>query len=406
MGILSKEQVKDVIKLYGIKTVADAHNAVKDIFKDVIQNALESELETKLGYSKYDYKNKETSNNRNGYSDKTVRSSLGEIELDVPRDREGEYSPVIVKKGQRDISNIEDKILSMYASGMATRDIGKQMNEIYGIELSIETISKITDKIIPIIKEWQNRPLLPIYMIVYLDAIVLSVKTDGVATKKSFYVVMGIDNDGMKDVLGIWAGTNESAKYWLTVLNEIKNRGVKDILICCVDGLKGFDEAINTVFPATEIQRCIVHQIRYCCKYVNYKDRKEFCTDMKEIYNAPTEEAGRLELNKFSEKWGKKYLYAIKSWENNWNNLATFYKYPSEIKRLIYTTNPIESLNSTIRTAANPKRVFPTEDAALKIMYLSIRRRIDKWTMRTKNWGLILAQLNSFFPERIYDAIK
>lgn len=401
MGILTKEQVKEVIKLYGVKTVEDAHNAVKDIFKDVIQNTLEAELDTQLGYGKYDYKNKQTKNSRNGSSDKTVRSSLGEIELDIPRDREGEFSPVIVKKGQKDISNIEDKILSMYAAGVSTRDIEKQMVEIYGVELSPETISRITDKIIPVIKEWQNRPLQPIYTIIYLDAIVLHVREEGQVVKKSIYIVMGIDHDGMKDVLGIWIGGNESAKYWLTVLNGLKNRGVKDIFISCVDGLKGFEEAINTAFPATEVQRCIIHHIRYCCKYVNYKDRREFCRDMKEIYNAPTEEGGLEALERFSQKWDKKYPYAVKSWKNNWHNLATFFKYPKEIRTLIYTTNPIESLNSTIRNAANPKRVFPTDDSALKTVYLSIQRRIAKWTSRIKNWNIIISQLNVYFAERM-----
>lgn len=401
MGKISKEAIQELIEVYDIKTVKDIENALKDIFKDTLQKTLEAELDQQLGYSKYDYKNKETENSRNGSYGKTVRSSQGAIDLNIPRDRQGDFAPVIVKKGQKDVSSIEDKILSMYAIGASTRDIHSQMQEIYGIELSAEMISKITDKILPTIREWQLRPLQAIYPIIYMDAIHFNVREDGQFIKKAVYLILGIDLSGMKDVLGIWVGGNESAKYWLSVLNEIKGRGVKDILISCVDGLSGFEQAINTVFPLTDVQRCMVHHIRYCCKYVNYKDRKEFCQDMKAIYTGLTEDVALDAFMAFSQKWGSKYPYAIKSWETNWTSLTTFYKYPPEIRKLIYTTNPIESLNSCIRRAANSKNVFPTNDSVTKTVYLAIQRRVDKWTMRIHNWGTIISQLNITFAERL-----
>ena len=272
--------------------------------------------------------------------------------------------------------------------------------EIQSVEVSAETVSKITDQILPKIKAWQSRELQDVYVIMYMDAIHFNVREEGKTIKKAIYIAMGIDGDGMKDVLGIWVGGNESSKYWLSVLTELKNRGVKDILISCIDGLTGFSEAISTVFPQAEIQRCIVHQIRYCCKFVNYKDRKSFCQDMKLIYKAPTEESAMEGLLTFEKKWGKKYGYAVKSWENNWAQLSTFFKYPDEIRRLIYTTNPIESLNSSIRKIAGPKRIFPTDDSALKSIYLVVEDKVRKWSMRTKNWNTIWGQLIIHFQEK------
>ncbi len=401
MAVLTKEQAKEIVKVYGIKTVEDAHDAVKDLMREFVQTALEAELDESLGYTKYGLKDKKTSNSRNGYYDKEVHSSMGEIELQIPRDRDGEHEPVIVKKGQSDISGLQERIISMYGRGMSTRDIAKHMNEIYGVNLSAESISNITDRILPKIKEWQARPLQPIYPILYMDAIHFNVRDNGQIVKKAIYIAIGIDCDGLKDVLGIWIGGNESAKFWLGVLNEIKNRGVKDIFIACVDGLTGFDTAITTVYPKSEIQRCIVHQIRYCCKFVNWQDRKEFCNDMKAIYTAPSEEAALEALVIFADNWGKKYSYAVKSWENNWVNLSTFYKYSSDIRRLIYTTNPIESVNSSIRKVAGPKRIFPTDDAALKSVYLAIDDRMKKWTMRIQNWGSVFGQLAIHFGDRL-----
>lgn len=401
MGILSKEQIKDVIQIYGLKEAKDAHFAVKDLMKDVIQGMLEAELDHELGYSKYDYRNKNTNNSRNGSYKKQVHSTMGSFDIEVPRDRNGEYEPIAVKKGQKDVSSIEDQVLSMYARGMSTRDITRHLKEIYGIEVSAEMISTITDKIQPIIKEWQSRPLQQVYPIIYLDAIYFKVRDAGQVINKAAYVIIGIDLDGMKDVLGIWIGENESAKFWLQITNELKNRGVQDVLIACVDGLKGFDQAITATFHKTEVQRCIVHQIRYCCKFVSYKDRKVFCQDMKEIYTAPGEESALEALIKFSEKWNKKYPYAIKSWEDNWLNLSTFFKFPEELRRLIYTTNPIESLNSSIRKVTKTKRVFPSDDAVLKSVYLAIQDKLDKWTMRIKDWNKVIAQLQIFYDDRL-----
>jgi transposase-like protein len=401
MSILNKDQIKDVIELYNIKTVEDAHDAVKDLMKDVLERALEAELSNTLGYDKHDHQNKRTTNSRNGSYKKGVRSSLGGMSLNIPRDRNGEHEPLIVKKGQTDVSTIDERIISMYGRGMSTRDINQHMQEIYGIEVSAEWVSKVTDKILPCIREWQDRTLQPLYPIVYMDAIFLSIREDGHVVKKAVYLAIGIDSEGMKDVLGVWIGGNESAKYWLGVLTELKNRGVQDILICSIDGLKGFEQAIGTVFPQTEIQRCIVHQVRYSCKFVNYKDRKPFCKDMKGIYTAATEEAGLEQLKRFEEIWGKKYSYAIKSWESNWAVLSTFFKYPEEIRKLIYTTNPIESVNSCIRKVARPKRIFPTNDSALKIVFLALQSRSKKWTMRVRNWSMIIGQLSIHFGERI-----
>jgi len=401
MAILTKAQVKDVLELYNIKTAEDAHDAVKDLMKDVLQGALDAELSNMLGYDKHDLKNKKTVNSRNGSYNKDVRSTLGNMSLDIPRDRGGEYEPLIVKKGQTDVSSMEDRVISMYARGMSTRDINQHMQEIYGIEVSADWVSNVTDKILPRIKEWQNRTLQPVYPILYMDAIHLNIRDNGHVIKKAVYLAIGIDSEGMKDVLGVWIGGNESSKYWLTVLTELKNRGVQDIFISCIDGLKGFEQAINTAFPKTEIQRCIVHQVRYCCKFVNYKDRKSFCKDMKEIYAAPTEEAGLEGLLKFSETWGKKYGYAVKSWEDNWASLSTFFKYPEEVRRLIYTTNPIESVNSGIRKVTGPKRHFPTDDAALKTVFLALQDRIKKWTMRIRDWNTIIGQLSIHFGDRL-----
>lgn len=404
MSVLSKEQVKDIVETYGIKTALDAQEAVKDIMKDVLQKTLEAELDESLGYEKYDRKGSKKSgstNSRNGSYGKTVKSGYGNIELEIPRDRENQYESMIIKKGESDVSGLQDRIISMYAKGMSTRDIHAHMKDIYGIEVSAEMVSKITDRILPSIREWQNRRLSSIYAIVYMDAIHFNVREEGRIIKKAVYLAMGIDCDGMKDVLGIWVGGNESSKYWLGVLTELQNRGVEDILISCIDGLSGFEDAINTVFPKTQIQRCIVHQIRYCCKFVNYKDRKQFCADMKLIYTSASEEIGLEALVGFDKKWGKKYGYAVKSWESNWASLATFFKFPSDIRRLIYTTNPIESLNSCIRKVAGPKRIFPTDDAALKSVFLAVQNRIKKWSTRPRNWSAIFGQLLIHFDHRL-----
>lgn len=319
MSRKDNSKLKELIAEYGIKDMNDVNEFVKMLTAETIQAALDAELDSELGYSKYDYKNKQTTNSRNGHSVKTVQGSMGEMELQIPRDREGEYEPQLVKKHQTDISSIEDKVIFLYSQGVSTRDIQKTMQEMYGINVDDSRVSKITDKILPLIKEWQERPLQSVYAMVILDAIHYNVRDNGIVTKKAAYVAIGTDLEGRKDVLGIWLGANESAKYWLSVLNGLKNRGVSDILIASVDGLTGFVEAINTAFPKTEVQRCIIHQIRSSSRYVSYKDIKQFTADLKPVYRAPTEEIALVALDEFEAKWGKKYPLGVKSWRMNWN---------------------------------------------------------------------------------------
>ncbi len=327
---------------------------------------------------------------------------MGEIELQIPRDTNGEFEPIIVKKHDRTISSeLEGMITSMFAQGMSTRDIESHMRKIYGLEISSEVVTRITDKILPIAKEWQNRQLSEMYPIIYLDGIVFNVKEESQVVKKTAYVVFTITTEGKKDILGIWIGEVESSKFWMNVLADLKNRGVKDLLIVSVDGLKGFEEAIKATFPKAEIQKCIVHQIRNSTRFVNYKDRKTFCADMREIYTAPNEEAGLAALDRFEEKWGGKYSYAIKSWRSNWQSLSTFFKYPPEIRRLIYTTNPIENFNRRIRKITKNKSSFPTDDSLFKILYLIVIDASEKWTMPLRDWGIILNQLRVYFGERM-----
>lgn len=401
-----RDFLRSVITEYEIKDLKGLHFAIKDLMKDVIQETLEAELDENLGYSKYDFREKDTTNRRNGHSKKTLMSSGGEFEIDVPRDREGDFEPKLVKKHQKDVSGIEDRILSMYAKGMSTRDIQAHMEEMYGIDMSKDMVHRITDKILPVVREWQNRALEEVYAIVYLDGMVFNVRQDGRVIKKTAYCIMGFNIDGAKEILGIWIGEAESAKFWLTVLNELKNRGLKDILIASVDGLSGFEEAIKAVYPLTEIQRCVVHQIRNSVKYVPHKDKKAFCADMKLIYQAPTEDSALMALDNFDEKWGDKYRYAIKSWRDNWVSLSTFFKYPREIRTLIYTTNPIESYNRCVRKVSKTKGSFSSEEGLLKILYLTTMDVSKKWNHRHRDWNKIIVQLAVYFPERLRGYVK
>jgi len=346
-------------------------------------------------------KDKTTSNARNGHSKKTVRSEYGNIDLDIPRDRNAEFEPQIIPKYQREITGIEGQILSLYAKGMSNRDIEDHLNNLYGIDVSPSMISKITDKIIPEIREWQSRQLEDVYPIVFMDAIHYSVRKDGVVVKKAVYLAIGIDKGGRKEVLGFWIGENESSKYWLNILNELKNRGVQDILIMSVDNLKGFSEAISSVFPKTEIQKCVVHQIRNSIRYISYKDTREFTSDLKEMYNAPTLEQAEFKLDELEEKWGKKYMAVINSWRSNWNELTTYFKYDTKIRKLIYTTNPIESLNRQLRKYTKTKSLYPTDEALMKSVYLSLKEATKKWTGRIPGWGEIYSQLSIYFEGRI-----
>lgn len=401
MAKKEKSLMRQLIEERGIRDMDGVHALVKELTAGLIQECMDAELEEELGYSRYDYKNKRTDNSRNGSYKKTVSSSQGEIDLKVPRDRNGDYEPQIVKKHQMDVSEIEDKILFLYSQGTSTRDIERTIQEMYGIEVDATRVSKITDKILPVIREWQNRPLESVYAMVMLDAIHYKVREDGIVVKKAVYIGIGTDLEGKKDVLGIWIGATESAKYWLSVLNGLKNRGVNDILIVSVDGLTGFSEAIAAAYPRTEIQRCIIHQIRSSTRYVSYKDVKAFTAALKPIYKAPTEELALEALDELESAWGGKYPASIKSWRDHWDELATMFKYPEQIRLIIYTTNAIENFNRQLRKVTKTKSAFVSDDALLKQLYLVTMQVTDKWTMPIKDWGSILMQLMIFFGDRV-----
>lgn len=404
--MFSREVMKEFIRENKIVTAEDAQNAVKNLFAETLQELLEAEMDHSLGYEKNDLESKETLNRRNGHSKKTVRSDYGELELEVPRDREGEFDPVIVKKHQKNITGIEDQILALYAKGVSTREIQDHLQQIYGIDVSPTLISNVTNKIMPLIKEWQNRPLQSIYAIVFLDAIHFKVKQDGQIVNKAAYMVIGIDLDGNKDVLGMWIGENESAKFWLNVLNELKNRGVQDILITSVDNLAGFTDAIAACYPDTEVQKCIVHQIRNSIRYVSYKDVKKVTAALKPIYTASSEAMASEELDKFESIWGTKYPLIVRSWRNNWAEISTFFKYPPEIRKIIYTTNMIESYHRQLRKVTKGKSIFPTDEALLKMLYLATHDVLRKWTGRIQNWSQILLQLSIYFPDKVKSHLK
>jgi len=400
--VFSKEQIRKILKENDLKDGKSIADFLKKSFGSFLQEALESEMDQELGYSKYDYKEKNGTNSRNGHHKKTLRSDFGNVEINVPQDTQGNFEPVIVPKHSREINpTINDAIISMYAKGMSTPDINTHLQRIYGIEISAETVSRITDKVLPIAKEWQNRPLDCVYPIIFLDGMIFNVAEDGSMRKKTAYVVYGVNVDGLKEILGIWLGEAESAKFWMLVLSELRDRGVEDILIASVDGLKGFSDAIKGIFPNTEVQRCVIHHIRNCTKYVVFKDRKAFCADMKPIYKAINEEQALEAFEEFSDKWGKKYPFAIKSWESNWDELLTFMKYPEEIRRLIYTTNPIEAFNRGVRKITKTKTSFRTTDSLFKLLYLVSQDISEKWTMPLHNWSLIFNQLSVYFEERM-----
>ena len=397
-----RELFQEMLSLYHPTNMKEFSEMFKDMFAEGMQQALEGELEEELGYSKYDYKNKETNNSRNGYGKKKLATSMGSVEINVPRDRNGEFEPQIIKKRETKTTNeLEEKILSMYAKGMTTEDISRHLNDIYGVDVSDSMISRITDKIIPVVREWQSRPLEEIYAVVYLDAIHFHVREDSIIVKKAVYVAIGISMEGKKDVLGMWVGENESSKFWLIVLNELKNRGVQDILIVCVDGLTGFDKAIEAAYPQAEIQQCIIHQIRNSTKYVSYKDLKLLMADLKNVYQAVDEKTALSALDVFNEKWGKKYPKIGKSWKDNWAKLSTYFKYPEEVRKLIYTTNAIEGFNRQLRKVTKSKSVFPTDESLLKMLYLAMMDITKKWTGKRQDWAVIHGQLEVFFADRL-----
>ena len=395
-----KELIQQFLAQNDIKSAHDIEIALRDMMKETLQTMLENELTEQLGYDKYEYSDDEKTNYRNGYSKKTVHSTNGDIELNIPRDRNGEFEPIIVEKGSKDISNIEEKIIRMYARGISNREIYSQMQELYGVRISPDMVTAITDKIIPTIKEWQKRPLDEVYPVVFVDATYFYVRNEGVVGKKAVYVILGINSDGYKDVLGFYVGESESAKYWLNILNELKSRGLKDILILCADGLKGLPEAISTTYPNTEFQRCIVHMIRNTMAYVSYKDRKELAADLKTIYKANTSDEGYQNLLELREKWIKRNIN-FDNWINNWDNVATFFKYGQELRRIIYTTNSIESLNNSYKRINKGRPTFPSIQSLEKSVYLATEIITEKWTQPYHNWGVIINELRIFFEGRI-----
>ena len=395
-----KKMIREFIASNDIKTARDIEIALRDIMKDTLQEMLEAELTNHLGYEKYEYTDTTKDNARNGYSEKKVHSSVGDLELKVPRDRNGEFDPIIVEKGSKDISNIEEKIIRMYARGISNREIYTQMQELYGVNVSPDMVTAITDKILPKIKEWQSRPLDEVYPVVFVDATYFYVKDEGSVGKKAVYVILGINSEGYKDVLGFYVGESESAKYWLNILNSLKSRGLKDILILCADGLKGLPEAISTAYPQTEFQRCIVHMIRNTMAYVSYKDRKELAADLKLIYKANTAEEGYSNLIDLNEKWKSRNI-SLDNWINNWDNVSTFFKYGPELRKIIYTTNAIESLNNCYKRLNKGRRTFPSIQSLEKSIYLSTEIITEKWTVPHKNWGVIINELRIFFDSRI-----
>lgn len=406
MALMDKAQLREFIKANNIKTTDDIQTVLKDLFKDTLQEMLEAELDDDLGYTKHDDAGKQTENRRNGHSSKTVRSEYGDMELAIPRDRDGEFEPAVVRKYQKNVAGIEDQILALYAKGVSTRDIQDHLNQLYGVEVSPTLISNVTNRIMPLIKEWQARPLHSIYAIVFLDAIHYKVRQEGHIVCKAAYMCVGVDLDGNKDVLGMWIGETESSKFWLTVLNDLKNRGVQDVLIFSVDNLNGFSEAISACYPDSEIQKCIVHQIRNSIKYVSYKDVKKITAALKPIYTAASEEAGFAELDAFEQTWGGKYPLIVQSWRNNWAELSTFFKYSPEIRKLIYTTNMIESYHRQLRKVTKGKSIFPNDDALLKMLYLATQDVLRKWTGRIQNWGQILLQLSIYFPDKVKSHLR
>ena len=391
--------IQQLLQEYDIETAEDIQDALKDLLGGTIKEMMEAEMDDHLGYQKSE--RSDSDDYRNGYKSKRVNSSYGSMDIDVPQDRKSTFEPQIVKKRQKDISDIDQKIISMYAKGMTTRQISETIEDIYGFETSEGFISDVTDKILPQIEDWQNRPLDEVYPILYIDAIHYSVRDNGVIRKLAAYVILGLNTEGKKEVLSITVGDNESSKYWLSVLNELKNRGVKDILIICADGLSGIKEAIAAAFPKTEYQRCIVHQVRNTLKYVPDKDRKAFASDLKTIYHASDEEKARMALDRVTEKWTAKYQNSMKRWYDNWDAITPIFKFSPDVRKVIYTTNAIESLNSTYRKLNRQRSVFPSDTALLKALYLATFEATKKWTMSIRNWGQVYGELSIMYEGRL-----
>ena len=405
MELTPKELMKQYVDSQNFTSTTEIMQAMKDLFRDAIQQVMESELDVELGYEKSERMSDSESailskNYRNGYSKKTVKTQLGEIEVKVPRDRNGEYEPKIIGKYSRNADGMEEKILSLYACGMSQRDIAEQIKNLYDVEISPELVSKISEKIMPKVNDWQNRPLESVYPFVFMDAIHYKVKENHQYITKAAYVVLGINMEGGKDILGIWIGEHESSKFWLNVLTELKSRGVRDVYLFCVDGLTGFREAIEAVYPNAGIQRCIIHQIRYSTRFVSYKDIKELMADLKLVYTAVTEDEALHNLMSFKEKWSKSYPSCVKTWEDNWDILSTFFAYPAEIRKIIYTTNIIEGLNRQFRQITKNKPSFTNDESLRKMLYLASKNIVKRWTQRCRNWDVVLNYLKVMFEDR------
>jgi transposase-like protein len=391
--------IQQLLQEYDIQSAEDIQDVLKDLLGGTIKEMMEAEMDEHLGYEKSE--RSASDDYRNGYKAKRINSSYGSMDIQVPQDRKSTFNPQVVKKRQKDISDIDQKIISMYAKGMTTRQISDTLEDIYGFEASEGFISDVTDKIMPQIEDWQNRPLSEVYPVLFIDAIHYSVRDNGIIRKLAAYIVLGINQDGRKEVLAIEVGENESAKYWLSVLNSLKNRGVKDILILCADGLSGIKEAITAAYPKTEYQRCIVHQVRNTMKYVSDKDRKPFCADLKTIYQAPTEEKAMEALERVTEKWSEKYPNSMRSWNQNWDAICPIFKFSTAVRKVIYTTNAIESLNATYRKLNRQRSVFPSDTALLKALYLSTFEATKKWSMPIRNWGQVYGELSIMYEGRL-----
>ena len=385
----------------GVKTEEELVNLTKTLRKAMIEAALGSEMTEHLGYEKHSADGNGSGNSRNGNSKKILKGDHGEVEIDIPRDRTGTFEPQIIKKGQTRLSVLDDQILALYAKGMSTRDIAATLKELYDADISAALISKVTDQVLEQVQLWQARELDPLYPIVYLDCIVLKIRENQRVIKRSMYVALGVNLEGHKELLGLWLADTEGAKFWLSVLTELRNRGVEDILIACVDGLKGFPEAIASEYPQTQVQLCIVHMVRNSLRFVPWKDYKAVTADLKTIYQAKTEDQALQQLEILEKTWGEKYPQIIKSWQDNWDNVATLFQYPPDIRKAIYTTNAIESLNSVIRKATKQRKVFPTNQSAMKVVYLAISAASKKWTMPIRHWKLALNRFTIEFGERV-----
>lgn len=396
---MKKEDLFEDDFLKQFKTGEELNGFLKQLQKRGIEKLLEGELDEHLGYAKGEISL--SKNARNGSSQKKIRNAYGEFEIQVPRDREASFNPLLVPKRKNMVDGIENVIISLYAKGMSNSDIEEQIQEVYNFDISTSTISRITDVITNDIIAWQNRPLEPVYLIVWMDGIVFKVRENSKVINKTVYIAVGLKTDGKKEVLGLWLGKNESASFWMSVLTDLRARGVEDILITATDNLNGFTQTITHVFPKSKTQICVVHQIRNACKYVVWRDKKAFTSDMKHIYNAPNKEAAKAALEDFAQKWQSKYSYAIKSWRDNWEELTVFFVFPIEIRKIIYTTNLIENLNGKIRKYTKNKLSFPTDQAVMKSVYLAIREATKKWSMPIRNWGVILNQFLIIFEQRV-----